>query len=125
MNKALLAGLLLTASLTGCASHPESVDLVRIPSLPAPPPPPPTSSTARVSQTALPLARSPEARDGRPKGRELDSHIAVEWHGKYYPATVMGTTPEGLTRIHYDGYGAEWDEDVGEDRIREPDDFGP
>ncbi len=122
MCKALLAGLLLTASLTGCVSHPESVDLVRIPSLPAPPP---TSPTSRVSSTALPLARSPEASDGRPKGRELDSHIAVEWHGKYYPATVIGTTPEGLTRIHYDGYGTEWDEDVGEDRIREPDDFGP
>jgi hypothetical protein len=76
-------------------------------------------------QTSLPLARPLEAPDGRTKGREPDSHIAVEWHGKYYPATVMGTTPEGLTRIHYDGYGAEWDEDVGEDRIREPDDFGP
>ena len=121
MNKALLAGLLFTASLTGCASHPESVDLVRIPSLPTPPP---LSATARLS-TALPLARPPEALDGRPKGREPDSRIAVEWHGTYYPATVIGTTPEGLTRIHYDGYGNEWDEDVGEDRIREPDDFGP
>jgi hypothetical protein len=42
----------------------------------------------------------------------------VEWHGKYYEATVLSTTPDGLTRIHYDGYGPEWDEDVGEDRIR-------
>ena len=43
----------------------------------------------------------------------------VEWHGASYEATVLSTTPGLLTRIHYDGYGPQWDEDVSEARIGE------
>jgi len=46
----------------------------------------------------------------------------VEWHGTWFPAEVLrrdGTR----SFIHYTGYGANWDEWVGPDRIRGA--FGP
>ncbi|HRG98380.1 MAG TPA: hypothetical protein PLR99_19145 [Polyangiaceae bacterium] len=58
----------------------------------------------------------------RARPREVGSPLQVEWHGSYYPATVLGMTDEGRVRIRYDGYGAEWDEDVTDERIREPGD---
>lgn len=45
--------------------------------------------------------------------------IDVEWRGKYYPATILSAQGSGQYMIHYDGYGDEWNEVVGEDRIRE------
>lgn len=103
-------------ALWACARQPAS-DLVHIPSLVAPTaslaaPPPSTKATPRPTPTDVLRASAP--------GRPVGSKIEVEWHGRYYPATVLATTPDGKTRIHYDGYGDEWDEDVGEDRIREP-----
>jgi hypothetical protein len=109
------AALAAACSAWACAGHPPA-DLARIPSLVAPA----TSATPAPTGSATPRARPIE--DARPtaQGRPVGSKIEVEWHGRYYAATVLGTTPEGKTRIHYDGYGDEWDEDVGEERIREP-----
>lgn len=55
----------------------------------------------------------------RAKTRIAGSPIDVEWHGAYYHATVVAMTPDGRVRIHYDGYGDVWDEDVTDARIRE------
>lgn len=107
-----LAEVASLALVVACAPRPAS-DTVVIPTLvppPVRPAPAPSSSSARAG-TVEPRAR---AREGRSPG----TAILVEWHGKYYEATVLSTTPDGLTRIHYEGYGPEWDEDVGEDRIR-------
>jgi hypothetical protein len=41
----------------------------------------------------------------------------VEWNGSWYPATVLGVDGE-RTLIHYVGYGENWDEWVGPERIR-------
>lgn len=41
----------------------------------------------------------------------------VLWKGKWYPATVMKSKGDECF-IHYDGYGSNWDEWVGPDRIR-------
>lgn len=111
MQKALLAALLF-ATLTGCAPRSGNHgDLVQIPALTRPPPPPPS---------LLPLVHSEPGppRVGRPSRAE-GAAIDVEWHGQYYPATVLGPAKDGKVRIHYDGYGDDWDEDVGDDRIRE------
>ncbi len=43
--------------------------------------------------------------------------VEVEWSGSWWPATVMQTRGK-LTRIHYTGWGAEWDEWVGPERVR-------
>jgi hypothetical protein len=44
--------------------------------------------------------------------------VRVEWHGSLYPATIMGVLGDDRYRVHYEGYGSEWDEDVGLNRIQ-------
>jgi hypothetical protein len=43
--------------------------------------------------------------------------VRVEWHGSIYPATIIGVLGDDRYRVHYEGYGDEWDEDVGLNRI--------
>ncbi len=45
--------------------------------------------------------------------------VEVEWHGVWYAAKVLEVESEGQYRIHYEGYGKEWDEVVDDTRIRE------
>jgi hypothetical protein len=48
------------------------------------------------------------------------SRLEVHWSGTWYPATVNGVPDrEGRCLIGYDGYGANWDERVGPDRVRQ------
>ena len=44
--------------------------------------------------------------------------VEVEWHGSWWPAIVLEKRSERWL-VHYDGYGTEWDEVVGAERIRE------
>jgi hypothetical protein len=44
--------------------------------------------------------------------------VRVEWHGSMYPATILGVLGDDRYRVHYEGYGNEWDEDVGLNRIQ-------
>lgn len=53
------------------------------------------------------------------RSRAPGTRIDVEWHGSYYAASVLRMAQDGRARIHYEGYGPEWDEDVTEDRIRD------
>jgi len=48
-------------------------------------------------------------------GDEVD----VEYGGQWYPATVLSVARADVWEISYDGYGPEWNERVGEARIRE------
>jgi hypothetical protein len=41
----------------------------------------------------------------------------VLWNNAWYPAIILEST-ETSWKVHYDGYGAEWDEWVGKDRIK-------
>lgn len=57
-------------------------------------------------------------RDEEPRAAGRKRKVEVEWHGSWWPATLLA--PRGdKWLVHYDGYGADWDEIVGEDRIRE------
>lgn len=105
------AFVVLFVTLAGCGGSGASSgpDLVHIPALPSAPRPLPLAH-------ADPSSPAPTAKES---GRAHGSPLQVEWHGKYYPATVIGPAEGGKVRIHYNGYGSEWDEDVGEDRIRE------
>lgn len=105
--------LCLVAVLFGCAPAPQA-DLVHIPALASPAPPPKVATIAPV-EPLPPRTGWPEP---EPVGHRKGEKIKVEWHGKYYDATVLSAAPNGKTRIHYDGYGDEWDEDVEEDRIQ-------
>ncbi len=59
------------------------------------------------------------------RARAAGTRIDVEWHGRYYPARVLRMTEDGRARIHYEDYGAEWDEDVTDARIRDLTEPGP
>lgn len=48
----------------------------------------------------------------------VGDNVDVEWKGSWYPASVMEVKPQGNYKIHYDGYGGNWDEVVGPGRIR-------
>jgi hypothetical protein len=46
--------------------------------------------------------------------------VEVEWGGRFWPAVVLEEIagPPRVWRIHYEGYGDEWDEVVGPERLR-------
>ena len=44
--------------------------------------------------------------------------VRVEWHGRWYPATIVEIMGREQYRVHYQGYGPEWDENVGLARIQ-------
>lgn len=47
----------------------------------------------------------------------VGSEVLVEWGGKWWPAKVL-KAQDDKWYIHYDGYGAEWDEWVGTSRVK-------
>jgi hypothetical protein len=55
---------------------------------------------------------------GRIKHRSADGgQPFVEWGGRWWPATILATRPDGRMRVHYDGWGKEWDETVAPSRL--------
>jgi len=44
--------------------------------------------------------------------------VRVEWHGQMYPSVITAVVGQERYRIHYEGYGPEWDETVGLSRIQ-------
>jgi hypothetical protein len=50
--------------------------------------------------------------------RSVGERVEVEWQGSWWPATVLEVHAERYL-VHYDGYGSEWDELVGEERVRD------
>ena len=57
----------------------------------------------------------PADEGGSWKARE---EVEVEWHGSWWPAVVLEQRGARWL-VHYEGYGNDWDEVVGPDRIRE------
>jgi hypothetical protein len=51
-------------------------------------------------------------------GFKVGDKVQVEWHGSWYKATVIGVPGKDSWRIHYDGYGDSYDENVGPSRIK-------
>jgi hypothetical protein len=49
---------------------------------------------------------------------KIGDRVRVEWHGQMYPAVITGIVGQERYRIHYEGYGPEWDETVGLSRIQ-------
>ena len=60
----------------------------------------------------------PKKRRAPRQGFRPGEAVDVEWRGSWYPAEVLELVPPESYRIHYDGYDASWDEDVGTDRMR-------
>lgn len=50
-------------------------------------------------------------------GRSGKSRLFVEWGGSWWQATILASEGDGRVRIHYDGWGKEWDETVDASRL--------
>jgi len=74
--------------------------------------------------TARPAADVPTAAptpDPRPATAfRAGEVVEVEWQGSWFEARVLQVLPGPRYQIHYEGYGDDWDESVGPDRIRAP-----
>jgi len=49
---------------------------------------------------------------------KVGDRVRVEWHGQMYQAVITAIVGQERYRIHYEGYGPEWDETVGLSRIQ-------
>ncbi|MBK8255382.1 MAG: hypothetical protein IPK82_22325 [Polyangiaceae bacterium] len=49
---------------------------------------------------------------------KVGDRVRVEWHGQLYQATISSVVGTERYRVHYDGYGNEWDETVDSSRIQ-------
>jgi hypothetical protein len=56
-------------------------------------------------------------RDRPPGAHRVGDLVHVEWRGSWWPARVIAVVGEREWRIHYEGFGAHWDESVGPSRI--------
>lgn len=65
---------------------------------------------AKVREQALKAAQTNRYKIG--------DAVRVEWHGRLYSAQITAIVGREKYRIHYEGYGNEWDENVGLDRIQ-------
>lgn len=65
---------------------------------------------AKVRAKALEAAQTNTYRVG-------DS-VRVEWSGRFYNAQIIEVVGKERYRVHYEGYGPEWDENVGLARIQ-------
>jgi hypothetical protein len=63
----------------------------------------------KVRRTAIEAAKTNEYKIG--------DRVKVDWHGHQYSAVVVGIVGPERYRVHYEGYGSEWDENVPRDRI--------
>jgi RNA binding activity-knot of a chromodomain len=81
----------------------------------APSPAPPGSPPAKIrSKTAA----SGSAAPAPPSVYRLGDRVRVEWHGSIYTATIVTVLGDDRYRVHYEGYGSEWDEDINLSRIQ-------
>src|SRR5262245_46730892 len=51
--------------------------------------------------------------------RSTTEEVEVEWRGAWWPALVLERHDGNRWLVHYEGYGKDWDEVVGPERIRE------
>ncbi|HVS40543.1 MAG TPA: agenet domain-containing protein [Gemmataceae bacterium] len=67
------------------------------------------------AKTLLAVAAGKPKRPG--EGAPADDRVEVEWHDEWWHAHILAVK-DGKTLIRYGGYGPEWNEWVGPDRIR-------
>jgi hypothetical protein len=58
-------------------------------------------------------------RKGAPETQyKVGDTLSVQWQGNVYRAEVRDVFPNGRLRVHYIGYGSEWDETIEPSRVR-------
>jgi len=82
---------------------------------PVVPPPPPAKVLRRMG---APVASSSGDDGGTPSRYKKDQRVRVRWHGKIYSATIVEVLGNERYRVHYAGFGDEWDEEIDVSRIK-------
>ena len=49
---------------------------------------------------------------------KIGDRVKVHWHEHEYKAVIVGIVGPERYRVHYEGYGNEWDENVGRERLQ-------
>lgn len=80
----------------------------------APPPP------EKVLKRGGAPASSHSAAVAAPSRFREGTRVRVQWHGKPYSATIVQVLGGERYRVHYDGFGTEWDETIEASRILTP-----
>ena len=80
----------------------------------APPPPP------KVLKRGGAPVSSGSAQPGSPSRFHEGMRVRVDWHGKPYAATIVTVIGGERYRVHYEGFGPEWDETIDGVRILSP-----
>lgn len=82
-----------------------------------PPPAAPTPPTPPATPPAPALGNGPVVTPGTSLAPGVA--VQIEWGTSWYHGTVLGVVaPGGAVRVHYAGYGPEWDETVDRARLR-------
>jgi hypothetical protein len=63
----------------------------------------------KVRRTAVEAAKS--------NNFKIGDKVKSEWHGHQYNAVIVGIVGPERYRVHYEGYGNEWDENIGRERL--------
>ncbi|HEX2099642.1 MAG TPA: Tudor-knot domain-containing protein, partial [Candidatus Synoicihabitans sp.] len=69
------------------------------------------------AETPSPAAASKPAEPPNTAGYKVGNTIEVEWQGKWFRARILEQRGDSY-KIHYDGYGSNWDEWVKANRMR-------
>ncbi len=72
------------------------------------PPPPPAKVRARMAQ----------GNKSQVSLFKLGDRVRVDWKGTVYPAVIVAVLGNERYRVHYEGYDANWDENVEVSRIQ-------
>ena len=84
---------------------------------PVVPPPPP----AKVMRRGGAPLDSSSASGGHSLSRyKVGQRVRVSWNNHIDPASIVEVLGEERYRVHYEGFGPEWDETIDVSRIKEP-----
>ena len=73
---------------------------------------------APVHPEPPPKVRAKALKAAQTNQYKVGDRVRVEWHGTIYQATITAIVGQEKYRVHYEGYGSEWEETVGLSRIQ-------
>jgi hypothetical protein len=74
--------------------------------------------TAAIAKRGAPGVSASASASAPPSFYRVGDRVRVEWHGATYTASIVAVLGAERYRVHYEGYGSEWDENIGLARIQ-------
>jgi len=76
-----------------------------------------TTATPTTATTAATVHATSTAAVPAKSTYKVGENVTVMWQGQPYAASILAVLPNDKYKIHYTGWGSNWDETVGLDRI--------